>query len=301
MYNIREYNDSHISVLVNECIQYLVTKKDGIYVDCTAGEGGHIKAICEYCEDQAKIIGVDIDHEVLQIAEQKLKDHLKNVKLIKAPYQNIDVVLAGLGIEKVDGFLMDLGVSTFQLKAEDRGFSFLKDEPLDMRMDPESEVTAADIVNNYPEEKLRQIIFEYGEEKRFAYKIAKSIVRNRPINTTSELVNAVRKALPNSEVYKRKIHFATKTFQAIRIEVNNELKNLEEALSKFEKLLNKKGRVVIITFHSLEDRIVKNFFKSNDNYNLITSKPLLPSEIELNKNPRSRSAKLRIAEFIGSD
>lgn len=301
MYNIREYNDSHISVLVNECIQYLVTKKDGIYVDCTAGEGGHIKAICEYCEDQAKIIGVDIDHEVLQIAEQKLKDHLKNVKLIKAPYQNIDVVLAGLGIEKVDGFLMDLGVSTFQLKAEDRGFSFLKEEPLDMRMDPESEVTAADIVNNYPEEKLRQIIFEYGEEKRFAYKIAKSIVRNRPINTTSELVNAVRKALPNSEVYKRKIHFATKTFQAIRIEVNNELKNLEEALSKFEKLLNKKGRVVIITFHSLEDRIVKNFFKSNDNYNLITSKPLLPSEIELNKNPRSRSAKLRIAEFIGTD
>ena len=301
MYNIREYNDSHISVLVNECIQYLVTKKDGIYVDCTAGEGGHIKAICEYCEDQAKIIGVDIDHEVLQIAEQKLKDHLKNVKLIKAPYQNIDVVLAGLGIEKVDGFLMDLGVSTFQLKAEDRGFSFLKDEPLDMRMDPESEVTAADIVNNYPEEKLRQIIFEYGEEKRFAYKIAKSIVRNRPINTTSELVNAVRKALPNSEVYKRKIHFATKTFQAIRIEVNNELKNLEEALSKFEKLLNKKGRVVIITFHSLEDRIVKNFFKSNDNYNLITSKPLLPSEIEQNKNPRSRSAKLRIAEFIGTD
>jgi 16S rRNA (cytosine1402-N4)-methyltransferase len=301
VYNIREYNDSHISVLVNECIQYLVTKKDGIYVDCTAGEGGHIKAICEYCEDQAKIIGVDIDHEVLQIAEQKLKDHLKNVKLIKAPYQNIDVVLAGLGIEKVDGFLMDLGVSTFQLKAEDRGFSFLKDEPLDMRMDPESEVTAADIVNNYPEEKLRQIIFEYGEEKRFAYKIAKSIVRNRPINTTSELVNAVRKALPNSEVYKRKIHFATKTFQAIRIEVNNELKNLEEALSKFEKLLNKKGRVVIITFHSLEDRIVKNFFKSNDNYNLITSKPLLPSEIELNKNPRSRSAKLRIAEFIGTD
>jgi 16S rRNA (cytosine1402-N4)-methyltransferase len=301
VYNIREYNDSHISVLVNECIQYLVTKKDGIYVDCTAGEGGHIKAICEYCEDQAKIIGVDIDHEVLQIAEQKLKDHLKNVKLIKAPYQNIDVVLAGLGIEKVDGFLMDLGVSTFQLKAEDRGFSFLKDEPLDMRMDPESEVTAADIVNNYPEEKLRQIIFEYGEEKRFAYKIAKSIVRNRPINTTSELVNAVRKALPNSEVYKRKIHYATKTFQAIRIEVNNELKNLEEALSKFEKLLNKKGRVVIITFHSLEDRIVKNFFKSNDNYNLITSKPLLPSEIELNKNPRSRSAKLRIAEFIGND
>ena len=301
MYNIREYQDSHISVLVDECIHYLVTKKDGIYVDCTAGEGGHIKAICEFCEDQAQIVGVDIDHEVLQISEQKLKDHLKNVKLIKAPYQNIDIVLAGLGIERVDGFLMDLGVSTFQLKAEDRGFSFSKDEPLDMRMDPESEVTAADIVNNYPEEKLRQIIFEYGEEKRFAHKIAKSIVRNRPINTTFELVNAIRKALPSSEVYKRKIHFATKTFQAIRIEVNNELKNLEEALSKFEKLLNKNGRVVIITFHSLEDRIVKNFFKNNDHYKLITTKPLLPSEQEQNKNPRSRSAKLRIAEFIGTD
>lgn len=301
MYNIKEYQDSHVSVLVNETVNYLITKKDGIYVDCTAGEGGHIKAICEFCEDQAKIIGLDIDFEVLQIAENKLKEHLNNIKLIKAPYQDIDIVLTGLGIEKVDGFLMDLGVSTFQLKGENRGFSFSKDEPLDMRMDSESQITAADIINNYPLEKLRQIIFEYGEEKKYAHKIAKSIVRNRPINSTLELVDAIRKALPTSEIYKRKTHFATKTFQAIRIEVNNELKNLEEALYKFEKFLKKNGRVVIITFHSLEDRIVKNFFKNNKSYNFITIKPILPSENEKKRNPRSRSAKLRIAEFIGTD
>jgi len=301
VYNIREYQDSHVSVLVNETVNYLITKKDGIYVDCTAGEGGHIKAICEFCEDQAKVIGLDIDFEVLQIAENKLKEHLNNIKLIKAPYQDIDIVLTGLGIEKVDGFLMDLGVSTFQLKGENRGFSFSKDEPLDMRMDSESQITAADIINNYPLEKLRQIIFEYGEEKKYAHKIAKSIVRNRPINSTLELVDAIRKALPTSEIYKRKTHFATKTFQAIRIEVNNELKNLEEVLYKFEKFLKKNGRVVIITFHSLEDRIVKNFFKNNKSYNFITIKPILPSENEKKRNPRSRSAKLRIAEFIGTD
>jgi len=301
VYNIREYQDSHVSVLVNETVNYLITKKDGIYVDCTAGEGGHIKAICEFCEDQAKVIGLDIDFEVLQIAENKLKEHLNNIKLIKAPYQDIDIVLTGLGIEKVDGFLMDLGVSTFQLKGENRGFSFSKDEPLDMRMDSESQITAADIINNYPLEKLRQIIFEYGEEKKNAHKIAKSIVRNRPINSTLELVDAIRKALPTSEIYKRKTHFATKTFQAIRIEVNNELKNLEEVLYKFEKFLKKNGRVVIITFHSLEDRIVKNFFKNNKSYNFITIKPILPSENEKKRNPRSRSAKLRIAEFIGTD
>jgi len=301
VYNIREYQDSHVSVLVNETVNYLIKKKDGIYVDCTAGEGGHIKAICEFCEDQAKVIGLDIDFEVLQIAENKLKEHLNNIKLIKAPYQDIDIVLTGLGIEKVDGFLMDLGVSTFQLKGENRGFSFSKDEPLDMRMDSESQITAADIINNYPLEKLRQIIFEYGEEKKYAHKIAKSIVRNRPINSTLELVDAIRKALPTSEIYKRKTHFATKTFQAIRIEVNNELKNLEEVLYKFEKFLKKNGRVVIITFHSLEDRIVKNFFKNNKSYNFITIKPILPSENEKKRNPRSRSAKLRIAEFIGTD
>ena len=299
MYNniTRKYEDFHKSVMVEETIKFLVTKKDGIYVDCTAGEGGHIKALNDFCENKAKIIGIDVDYEVLQIAEQRLKE-FNNITLIKSSYQDIDIILKGLGINKVDGFLMDLGVSTFQLKGEDRGFSFLKDEPLDMRMDTESSKNAYYVVNNYTEEELRRIIFEYGEEKRFAHAIAKSIVRSRPINTTLDLVNVIKKALPNSEIYNRKIHFATKTFQAIRIEVNNELKNVEETIKKFEELLKIGGRVVIISFHSLEDRIVKNYFKNNNKYKFLTPKPISPSNEEVKSNPRSRSAKLRVAEYV---
>jgi 16S rRNA (cytosine1402-N4)-methyltransferase len=285
--------------MVEEVLSYLITKKDGIYVDCTAGEGGHIKAILEFTDKMARIIGVDVDYEVLEIAEQRLKDLSDNVVLIKSSYKDVDMVLRGLGIDKVDGFLMDLGVSTFQLKGENRGFSFTKDEPLDMRMDVQSEKDAAYIVNNYSEEELRRIIFEYGEEKRFAHSISKSIVKNRPINTTLELVNAIRKGLPSSQVHERHRHFATKTFQALRIEVNEELKNIEETLSKLENFLKVGARVAVITFHSLEDRIVKNFFKNNERYNFLTPKPILPTQEEIKNNPRSRSAKLRVAEYIG--
>jgi len=285
--------------MVEESLSYLITEKEGIYVDCTAGEGGHIKAIMQKCENKAKVIGVDIDYEVLEIAEQKLKEISNNITLIKSSYKDIDMVLGGLGIKQVDGFLMDLGVSTFQLKGKNRGFSFLDDEELDMRMDTEASKNAAYVVNNYTQEELRRIIFEYGEEKRFANSIAKSILKNRPINTTQELVSAIKKGLPKSELGNRKRHFATKTFQAIRIEVNDELRNVEDTLAKFEKFLRIGGRVVIITFHSLEDRIVKNFFKNNNKYNFITQKPILPSKEEIINNPRSRSAKLRVAEFVG--
>ncbi len=286
--------------MVEEVLSYLITKKDGIYVDCTAGEGGHIKAILEFTDKMARIIGVDVDYEVLEIAEQRLKDLSDNIVLIKSSYKDIDMVLRGLGIDKVDGFLMDLGVSTFQLKGENRGFSFTKDEPLDMRMDNQAKKDAAYIVNNYSQEELRRIIFEYGEEKRFAHSISKSIVRNRPINTTQELVNAIRKGLPSTQVHERHRHFATKTFQALRIEVNEELKNIEETLSKLENFLKVGARVTVITFHSLEDRIVKNFFKNNERYNFLTPKPTLPSQEEIKRNPRSRSAKLRVAEYVGT-
>ncbi|PNR99592.1 16S rRNA methyltransferase [Petrotoga miotherma DSM 10691] len=296
---VRKYDDFHKSVMIEEVLAYLITEKNGIYVDCTAGEGGHIKAILEFTDKMARIIGVDVDYEVLEIAEQRLKDLSDNVVLIKSSYKDIDMVLRGLGIDKVDGFLMDLGVSTFQLKGENRGFSFTKDEPLDMRMDNQAKKDAAYIVNNYSQEDLRRIIFEYGEEKRFAYSISKSIIKNRPINTTQELVNAIRKGLPISQVHERRRHFATKTFQALRIEVNEELKNIEETLAKFESFLKVGARAAVITFHSLEDRIVKNFFKNNEKYDFLTPKPILPSQEEIKRNPRSRSAKLRVAEYIG--
>ncbi|POZ88728.1 MULTISPECIES: 16S rRNA (cytosine(1402)-N(4))-methyltransferase RsmH [Petrotoga] len=296
---VRKYNDFHKSVMVEEILSYLITKKDGIYVDCTAGEGGHIKAILEFTNNKAKIIGVDVDYEVLEIAEQRLKDFSDNVVLIKSSYKDIDMVLRGLDIDKVDGFLMDLGVSTFQLKGENRGFTFTKDEPLDMRMDVQAKKNAAYIVNNYSQEELRRIIFEYGEEKRFAHSISKSIIKSRPINTTQELVNAIRKGLPSSVTHDRRRHFATKTFQALRIEVNEELKNIEETLAKFESFLTTGARVAVISFHSLEDRIVKDFFKNNERYDFLTPKPILPTQEEIKYNPRSRSAKLRVAEYVG--
>ncbi|GAB6188567.1 16S rRNA (cytosine(1402)-N(4))-methyltransferase RsmH [Marinitoga arctica] len=295
---MRKYEDYHKSVMVNEVLEFLITKEDGIYVDCTTGEGGHIKAIYEKTNGKAKIIGVDLDYEVLEIAEKRLKEITDEIEFFKASYRDIDIVLHGLGINKVDGFLMDLGVSTFQLKGEKRGFSFMKDEPLDMRMDPDTDFTAWNVVNEYSEEQLSKIIFEYGEEFKFARKIARSIVNSRPINTTFELVGAIKKALPPKERYRRRRHFATKTFQAIRIEVNREFDNIRTALEKFPEFLNNGGRICVISFHSLEDKIVKNFFRNHEKLKLLTKKPILPKEEEINENPRARSARIRVAERI---
>lgn len=291
---MRKYVDKHIPVLSYEVLEHLVWNKKGIYVDCTVGEGGHSSLIAQ-ASSNVFVVGLDIDSEVLQIAEKNLSS-FKNVALFKSSYTDLPVVLKLLGIEKVSGILIDLGISTFQLKAEGRGFTFNNDEPLDMRMNLEQSKTAHEVVNNYLEKDLADIIFQYGEE-RFAKRIAKKIVENRPINTTKELVNAIKQALPYAEIRRRKRHFATKTFQAIRIEVNSELENIKKFLEFAPDFLEAGGRLAVISFHSLEDRIIKHFFKNDPRVKEIAG-PIKPSENEIKSNPRSRSAKLRIAERI---
>lgn len=291
---MRKYDDKHIPVMPFEVVEYLVWNKKGVYVDCTVGEGGHASLIAQ-SSSNVFVIGLDIDSEVLQIAEKNLSSY-KNVALFKSSYTDLPVVLKLLGIEKVSGILIDLGISTFQLKGEGRGFTFNKDEPLDMRMNLEQSKTAHDVVNKYSEKDLADIIFQYGEE-RFARRIAKKIVQLRPLNTTKELVNAIKQALPYAEIRRRKRHFATKTFQAIRIEVNSELKNIKKFLEFAPDFLEIGGRLVVISFHSLEDRIIKHFFKNDPRIKEIAG-PIRPSESEIKSNPRSRSAKLRIAERI---
>lgn len=292
----RTYEERHIPVLLNEVLDLLVWKPDGVYVDCTVGEGGHTRAIAERIGAYGgRIIGIDVDSEVLEIAEKNLASY-PNVQLFKFSYTELPVLLKLLQINKVDGLLLDLGVSTYQLKAEGRGFSFNQDEPLDMRMDLESHLTAYQVVNTYPEDKLAEIIFRYGEE-RFARRIARSIVQSRPIHTTRELVEAIKKALPYREIHSRKRHFATKTFQAIRIEVNRELENISKFLQFAPDYLSLGGRIAVISFHSLEDRLVKTAFK-NDSRLRIIGDFFQPSNLEIAENPRARSAKLRVAEKV---
>ncbi|ACJ74532.1 S-adenosyl-methyltransferase MraW [Thermosipho africanus TCF52B] len=291
---MRRYEDKHIPVMPKEVIEHLIWKKDGIYVDCTVGEGGHTLLLASISPD-IFVIGLDIDSEVLNIAEKNLSS-FTNVKLFKSSYVDLPVVLKALNIEKVSGILIDLGISTYQLKAEGRGFTFNRDEPLDMRMNLEQKKTAYDVVNFYSEKELADIIFKYGEE-RFSRRIARSIVNSRPINSTLELVEAIRKALPPQEIRKRKRHFATKTFQAIRIEVNGELSNIENFLNNVPDLLEIGGRLAVISFHSLEDRLVKHFIKNSNKLRQIVG-PIIPSKEEIDENPRARSAKLRIAERI---
>ncbi len=285
--------------MVHEALNFLIVNSKGKYVDCTVGEGGHLEILANELGNDSRLIGLDIDIEVLQIAKEKLEEFRGFVELFNASYVDFDLVLDSLKIEKVDGFLFDLGVSTFQLKAQGRGFSYEKDEPLDMRMDPGSEFTAKDVVNSYSEPELSKIIFEYGQEKRFARRIARSIIKRRPLYTTLDLVEAIKKALPPKFRYGRR-HFATKTFQAIRIEVNQELKNIEKTLYKIPHYLKPGGRVVVISFHSLEDGVVKRTFRDlqGGELNVLTKKPLTPSENEVEQNPRARSAKLRAAERI---
>uniref|UniRef100_A0A7C5Y738 Ribosomal RNA small subunit methyltransferase H n=1 Tax=Fervidobacterium nodosum TaxID=2424 RepID=A0A7C5Y738_9BACT len=292
----RVYNERHIPVLLSEVVENLIWKPDGVYVDCTVGEGGHTQAIAErILSSGGRVIGIDVDSEVLQIAERNLEAY-PNVQLFKFSYVELPVLLNLLQVHRVDGLLVDLGVSTYQLKAEGRGFSFNQDEPLDMRMNLENELTAYHVVNTYPEEKLADIIYNYGEEN-FARKIAKSIVQHRPIHTTKQLVEAIRKALPYKETHNRKRHFATKTFQALRIEVNKELENISKFLSFAPEYLNQGGRIGIISFHSLEDRLVKHAFKGDERLRVIGDF-IAPSTYEISENPRARSAKLRVAERI---
>lgn len=309
-------NFEHVSVLLNELIEGLNIKEDGIYVDGTLGGAGHSLEIVKKLTT-GKLIGIDQDPNALNKAEEVLREYSNRIILVHSNYEDIDEVLDNLQIERVDGILLDLGVSSHQLDEETRGFSHNKDAPLDMRMDSTKTFSAWDVVNRYSEKELEKIIWDYGEE-RWAKRIAKFIVEERKdksIDTTLELVSIVKKAIPK-EVRKEGHHPAKKTFQAIRIEVNRELDVLMESIPKMVRRLNLGGRLAIITFHSLEDRIVKESFKElyKDcicpshlpqcicnkvrEIEIITRKPIVPSNEEIEINPRSRSAKLRIAEKL---
>ncbi|HIT86915.1 MAG TPA: 16S rRNA (cytosine(1402)-N(4))-methyltransferase RsmH [Candidatus Coprocola pullicola] len=306
----------HVSVLLEECIENLQIKQDGIYVDGTMGGGGHSLAICKRLTT-GRLIAIDQDLYAHQAAKKRLKDHLQKVTFVHDNFGNIKEILQSLNITAVDGILLDIGVSSHQLDESKRGFSYQQDAPLDMRMDSTSKFCAYDVVNTYSEERLNKIIFEYGEE-RWAKRIAKFIVEQRkqkPIETTAELVDCIKKAVPKG-ARKDGPHPAKRTFQAIRIEVNQELEMLEKVIFEAVELLKPKGRLCIITFHSLEDRIVKNAFRLQENpctcpkefpvcvcgkkpkAKVITRKPIVPSQQEQQQNHRCRSAKLRVLEGI---
>ena len=305
----------HKPVMLEQCIEGLNIKKDGIYVDGTLGGAGHSKEILRNLSDKGLLIGIDRDEDALEAAKQNLTE-FKNVKYIHGNHDDIKEILEEIGIKKVDGILLDLGVSSYQLDERNRGFSYLGENELDMRMDKTQTLTAKTIVNTYKEEDLANIIYEYGEEK-FSRTIAKNICiyrKKKEIETTKELVEIIEKSIPKSK--QNGGHPAKKTFQAIRIEVNNEIKPLEKTISDCIDVLAPEGRLCVITFHSLEDRAVKNAFNkakgictcpkdlpycvcgAKELGNVINKKPIIASEQEQEENTRSKSAKLRIFEKI---
>jgi 16S rRNA (cytosine1402-N4)-methyltransferase len=311
-----EFN--HTSVLLKETIEELHIKPDGIYVDGTLGGGGHSYEICRRLTEGGRLIGIDQDADAIAAASDRLSEFSERVTIVRSNYSDMDSVLAKLGISHVDGILLDLGVSSFQLDTPERGFTYRsEDAPLDMRMDDRQPLTAKDIVNEYSEMELFRIIRDYGED-RFAKNIAKHIVAERakkPIETTGELNAIIRAAIP-MKVQATGGHPSKRTFQAIRIELNHELDVLSDNLDTMIGLLSPGGRICIITFHSLEDRIVKSIFRKNENPctcpsnfpvcvcgnkskgHVVTRKPILPSEEELAVNKRSKSAKLRVFEKV---
>ncbi len=311
-----EFN--HYSVLLNETIENLNIKPDGIYVDGTLGGGGHAYQVASRLSEKGRLIGIDQDADAIAAAGERLKEFGDKITIIRSNYANMKEELHRIGVEKVDGIVLDLGVSSFQLDTPERGFTY-RDEnaPLDMRMDDRQSLAAKDIVNGYSEMDLYRIIRDYGEDK-FAKNIAKHIVQERakkPIETTGELTEIIRASIP-MKVQVTGGHPAKRTFQAIRIELNKELEVLQNNLDDMIDLLNPGGRICIITFHSLEDRIVKTNFKRNENPctcpsdfpvcvcgkkskgKVVTRKPILPSEEELEVNSRSKSAKLRVFERV---
>ena len=306
---------SHKSVLLNETIDALKIKPDGIYVDGTLGGGGHSYEICKRLSDKGRLIGIDQDAAAIEAASERLGEFKDRVTIIRSNYCEMKKQLNSIGVTSVDGIILDLGVSSYQLDTAERGFTYREDVPLDMRMDQRQARTAKDIVNEYSEMELYRIIRDYGEDK-FAKNIAKHIVQARqekPLETTGELIQAIKAAIP-MKVRAVGGHPAKKTFQAIRIELNNELGVLKDSLDDMIDLLNDEGRLCIITFHSLEDRIVKNHFRTSEHPcicpkefpvcvcgriskgKVVTRKPILPGEAELEENSRSKSAKLRVFE-----
>lgn len=310
----------HKSVLLQETIDSLNIKADGIYVDGTLGGGGHASEVCRRLGDGGKLIGIDQDGDAVAAAGERLKEFGDRAVIVRSNYENIDGVLKELGIEKADGIYLDLGVSSYQLDTADRGFTYREDVPLDMRMDQRNPRTAADIVNTYSESELYRMIRDYGED-RFAKNIAKHIVKAReekPIETTGDLTEIIKAAIP-AKIRATGGHPAKQTFQAIRIELNRELEVLNQSIDKMIDLLNPGGRLSIITFHSLEDRIVKTRFRINENPctcppdfpvcvcgkksrgRVITRKPIIPSAEEIEENSRAKSAKLRVFERGGDE
>jgi len=308
----------HVSVLLEECIEGLKIKESGTYVDGTLGGAGHAYEVCSRLQGGGRFIGIDQDKDALAFAEQKLLNMTCRVDLVHSNYEAFAQILADYSIKGVDGILLDLGVSSYQLDTANRGFSYMTDAPLDMRMDQTAEKTAADIVNTYKRDDLVKILKVYGEE-RFATRIANKIVESRtqkPFETTLELVKVIDSCIPTK--YKIKYgHPAKRSFQAIRIELNRELDVLENTIQTMIDYLNPSGRLCIITFHSLEDRIVKHIFRENEDPctcpkdfpicvcnkvskgKMTPRKPILPSQEEMEKNSRSKSAKLRIFEKAG--
>ena len=305
----------HISVLLYETVDGLNVKPDGIYVDATLGGGGHAYEVCSRLGSQGRLIGIDQDADAIRAAGKRLECFGEKVTIVRSNYCDMKQQLQKLGIDKVDGITVDLGVSSYQLDTAERGFSYRVDAPLDMRMDQRQKMTARDIINDYSESELYRVIRDYGED-RFAKNIAKHIVAARakkPIETTGELTAIIRASIP-MKVQSTGGHPAKRTFQAIRIELNRELEVLSDTLDEMIDLLEEDGRICIITFHSLEDRIVKNIFRKNENPctcpkefpvcvcgkkpkgKVITRKPILPTKSEMEENPRAKSAKLRVFE-----
>ena len=314
---MEKINFSHRSVLLDECIEALNIKPDGIYVDGTAGGGGHSLEIVKRLTESGRLIAIDRDDAAIEAATERLRDYSDRVTFVRNNFSAIGEVLDMLEIDRIDGVLMDLGVSSYQLDTPERGFTHNTDAPLDMRMDRRRDLDACTVVNTYSFEALKRVIYSYGEE-RFAPKIASAIVARRekkPIETTGELVDVIKSAIP-AAAREGGHHPAKRTFQAIRIEVNGELDAIEPAIRAATERLAPKGRMAIITFHSLEDRIVKQTYADLGSgcncpkslpvcvcgrkpiVNVITRKPILPSDAEVEGNPRSRSAKLRVAEKI---
>lgn len=308
---------SHRSVLLDECMEGLAIRMDGTYIDGTAGGAGHSSEIARRLGENGRLIALDQDETAVAVATERLSVFGERARVVKSNFCELGKVCENLGIESIDGLLLDLGVSSYQLDTAERGFSYQADAPLDMRMDVTKPLTAKTVVNEYSEDRIRQILFEYGEE-RFSSRIASNIIRARetaPIETTGELVEIIKRSIPASS-RDGGHHPAKRSFQALRIEVNSELDVIAPAIKSAVRLLRPGGRIAIITFHSLEDRIVKQCFAdlasgctcpknfpicvcgNKPQVKVITRKPVLPSAQELEENPRSRSAKLRVAEKI---
>ncbi|MCX7614405.1 MAG: 16S rRNA (cytosine(1402)-N(4))-methyltransferase RsmH [Clostridiales bacterium] len=307
---------SHIPVMLGECIENLNIRPDGIYVDATTGGAGHSAEIAKRLK-KGRLYCIDRDSDALAAAKLKLSDYSRNITFIKSNFGNLHAALEAAGCTQIDGILFDLGVSSYQLDEPGRGFSYMNDGPLDMRMDRNQALTAYDVVNGWPEEELKRILFEYGEE-RYAKRIAAEIVNKRtvtPINTTTELSELIKSAMP-AAAKREKQHPAKRSFQAIRIAVNSELEEVKSAVTSAVSLMKPEGRIAVITFHSLEDRIVKTVFSQKSKgcicppdfpvcvcgikpeLKLVSRKAILPNVLELEQNPRSRSAKLRVAEKV---